>query len=72
MTEPWGTDALDKAEVIGNHCHKGSRLAITGTFRNTTDWSGKKHNRWIMRKHDRWEIILTSVTFCDKKQKIKN
>ena len=50
------------AETISSHCHKGSKLSLTGTLR---DASYEKDGV----KHIRWEILLSKFAFCDKAPK---
>ena len=50
------------AETIHAYCHKGSRLAITGTLR---DVSYEKGGQKVVR----WEVYLSQFTFCDKAKK---
>lgn len=53
------------AETIHAYCHKGSRLAITGTLR---DVSYEKGGPKVVR----WEVYLSQFTFCDKAKKQAN
>ena len=53
------------AETIHVYCHKGSRLAITGTLR---DVSYEKGGQKVVR----WEVYLSQFTFCDKAKKQAN
>jgi single-strand DNA-binding protein len=50
------------AVTIQKYCHKGSRLAITGTLRDVSYEKGGK-------KVVRWEVYLSQFTFCDKVKK---
>lgn len=53
------------AETISSHCHKGSKLSLTGTLR---DVSYEKDGKKVVR----WEVYLSQFTFCDKAKKQAN
>ena len=51
-----------KAEIIENHCHKGTKLAIVGHIQTGS------YEKDGVKKYTT-DVVVDNIEFCDKKQK---